>query len=175
MAEADDGSDNPLWRFSLAVYAAPGVEGECLALQAAHGIDVNLLLFCAWAGAQKGWRLSAADLQGAHAAVRAWQATVVEPLRSARRAIKAMSALRDDPAAQELRRRIAAGELEAERIEQGLLLAQSSGVDARPRTGDAPPAEIVRANIALLLEPHGAALPQALMAAALHAASPGRA
>lgn len=175
MAEAEKDSDNPLWRFSLAVYATPGVEGECLALQASYGIDVNVLLFCAWAGAQKGWRLSADELQGAQAAVRAWQAKVVEPLRSARRAIKAMSGVRDDRAAQELRCRIAADELEAERIEQALLFAQSSGVDARPQAGDARPAEIVRANIALLLAPHDAALPQVTMTAALHAASSNRA
>lgn len=42
--------ENRFWRFSLAVYAAPGVADECLALQERCGIDVNILLFCAWVG-----------------------------------------------------------------------------------------------------------------------------
>lgn len=47
--------ENEFWQFSLAVYAAPGVEAECLALQEALGIDVNLLLFFVWLGASR-WR-----------------------------------------------------------------------------------------------------------------------
>lgn len=158
------------------MYAAPGVEAECLALQAAHDIDVNLLLFCAWAGAERGWRLSPADLERLGAAVGAWREAVVKPLRSARRAIKAMPAPQS-PAVRDLRSRIAADELEAERIEQALLFAEATGAAAPPRAGpaDAPPARIVRDNVALLLAPHGAALPQALIAAALRAALSDRA
>ena len=40
--------DNAFWKFSLAVYAAPGVPEECLAVQERYGVDVNVLLFCAW-------------------------------------------------------------------------------------------------------------------------------
>jgi uncharacterized protein (TIGR02444 family) len=43
---------NPFWRFSLAVYKAPGVAAECLALQETLGNDVKVLLFCAFLGAQ---------------------------------------------------------------------------------------------------------------------------
>ena len=42
--------DNEFWRFSLAIYKPPDVAAECLALQEAVGLDVNLLLFCAWLG-----------------------------------------------------------------------------------------------------------------------------
>jgi uncharacterized protein (TIGR02444 family) len=42
--------DNPFWRFSLAVYAAPGVAPEFLALQDMRAIAINLLLFGAWLG-----------------------------------------------------------------------------------------------------------------------------
>src|SRR5262245_56379871 len=111
--------DNSFWRFSLDVYAAPGVEAECLALQATHDVDVNLLLFCAWAGAQERWRLGAADVDRLSEAVRAWRETVVKPLRSARRAIKTLRP--QNTAARNLRSRIAADELEAERIEQAML------------------------------------------------------
>ncbi|HEY9550471.1 MAG TPA: TIGR02444 family protein, partial [Kiloniellaceae bacterium] len=42
--------ETPFWQFSGAVYARRGVAEACLALQQRHGLDVNLLLFCAWAG-----------------------------------------------------------------------------------------------------------------------------
>lgn len=47
--------ENPFWRFSCAVYAAPGVAQACLELQDTHGADVNLLLLAAWLGAARGW------------------------------------------------------------------------------------------------------------------------
>ncbi len=42
--------DNDFRCFSLAVYEQAEVAQECLQLQQAIGIDVNLLLFCAWVG-----------------------------------------------------------------------------------------------------------------------------
>lgn len=45
--------DHEFWQFSLAVYEAPGVEPECLALQEALAVDVNLQLFCTWRGASR--------------------------------------------------------------------------------------------------------------------------
>jgi uncharacterized protein (TIGR02444 family) len=164
--------DNPFWRFSLDVYAAPGVEAECLALQETHDIDVNLLLFCAWAGAEKRQRVAAADLEGLDEAVRTWRETVVKPLRSVRRAIKAL--VQRDPALHELRKRIAADELEAERIEQATLFALAPRGDFDGAGGHADVSTLVRANIALLLDGRTAALPEALIAAAVVAGGSGR-
>ena len=42
--------DSPFWNFSLRLYARAGVPDACLALQARHGIDVNLLFCCLWLG-----------------------------------------------------------------------------------------------------------------------------
>jgi len=39
---------NPLWVFSLSVYAWPGVAEACLALQDRHGLEVNFLLAALW-------------------------------------------------------------------------------------------------------------------------------
>src|SRR6202000_1576818 len=50
--------ESRFWTFSLAVYADPAVQRECLALQDDHGVDVNLLLFCAFVGAVHGVALS---------------------------------------------------------------------------------------------------------------------
>jgi uncharacterized protein (TIGR02444 family) len=169
----DEHRDNPFWRFSLDVYAAPGVKAECLALQEMRDVDVNLLLFCAWAGAHKRQRLLPADLDRLSGAVSAWRDTVVKPLRSARRAIRTPAL--QDPAAHELRKRIAADELEAERIEQTMLFALAAEGDPAGEAGaeaETDAALLVRANIALLLGGRTAALPEALIAAAVRRAGP---
>ncbi len=114
-------ADHPFWDFSLAVYGRPGVAEACLALQDRHGLDVNLLLFCCWAGA-KGRALDAGDMARLIAAAGPWNAEVVRPLRTARRWLKTQrSAPRDQ--AEILRARIKADELEAERLEQSILAA----------------------------------------------------
>ncbi len=57
----ETGARNPFWDFSLAVWGREAVEPACLALQERHGIDVNVLLFCGWAG-RRGRALDAAVL-----------------------------------------------------------------------------------------------------------------
>jgi uncharacterized protein (TIGR02444 family) len=47
-------SESLLWSFSLAVYSDGSVQQECLNLQDQYGIDVNVLLFCAYAGVIHG-------------------------------------------------------------------------------------------------------------------------
>ena len=81
--------DNPFWRFSLAVYAAPGVADECLALQDTRGVDVNVLLFCAWLGSRRDGADRQTILPPSKPAVRPWRERVVQPLRGRRRDIKA--------------------------------------------------------------------------------------
>lgn len=107
------------WQFSLTVYARPGVAEACLGLQDRLGLDVNLLLFCCWAG-RRGRALSEADVRSLRAAVGPWHDEVVRPLRRARRWLKGREALASG-AAGDLRADIKAQELEAERIEQTLL------------------------------------------------------
>ena len=64
--------DNPFWRFSLAVHGAPGVDGECLTLQDAHGIDVDVLLFCVWVGS-RGTLLTAESMAAIETLVQPWR------------------------------------------------------------------------------------------------------
>lgn len=45
------------WRFSLALYARPGVADALIALQDRAGLDVNLILFGLWIGAWRGHEL----------------------------------------------------------------------------------------------------------------------
>jgi uncharacterized protein (TIGR02444 family) len=89
--ELDD-ADDAFWQFSLAFYARPGIASACLALQDAHGRDVNLALYCCWLGASGRGRLDTAGLAKAEAAIAPWRSEVIEKLRGARRAIKAAGA-----------------------------------------------------------------------------------
>ena len=115
--------DHPFWDFSLATYGRDGVADACIALQEAHGADVNVLLFCAWTG-RNGARLDRAQIEAACGAVRGWHEEVVRPLRSVRRRLK--SALDGSPPSElqaALRARIQKIEIDAEHIEQLRLAA----------------------------------------------------
>jgi uncharacterized protein (TIGR02444 family) len=108
-----------LWRFSLALYARPGVAEALIALQDRAGCDVNLILFALWRGLAHGHRLSQGELSAAEAAVAPVRHEVIEPLRRLRRGLKADN----DPDIQALRRRVGALELAAERRAQSRLAA----------------------------------------------------
>jgi uncharacterized protein (TIGR02444 family) len=130
---------NPFWDYALALYGRPGVAEACLALQERHGLDVNLLLFCCWAG-HRGHRLSPAELESLTAAAGAWHARVVVPLRGLRRWLKGREAAAQG-AAGALRARVKARELAAERIEQDLLH------EAVPLDAGEPSPEAAAANL----------------------------
>ena len=90
-----------LWDWAVAAYAQPGVEDACLTLQDEHGQNVPFLLWAAWGGT--GFE------QGAELA-RAWERSVVGPLRGVRRAMTSPPLI-DEP----LREEVKAVELKAER------------------------------------------------------------
>ena len=139
--------DNPFWRFSLAVYAAPGVADECLALQDAQGIDVNVLLFAAWLGSRRVV-VTEEHLAVIESTVRPWRDQVVRPLRGVRRDIKTRAdAAQEDFAA--LRTDVAALELRAEQLEQAMLYDMAANLIDPAAT--ATPQSAVRRNISLLL------------------------
>jgi uncharacterized protein (TIGR02444 family) len=116
--------DNAFWRFSLAVYGQAEVAKECLALQDACGLDVNILLFCAWLGT-RSVALEREDIEAALRAVAAWQDDVVRPLRAVRQRTKAPSGDED------FRASINDAEIKAEQIEQAMLFALSQQLQGR--------------------------------------------
>ncbi len=75
---------NPFWDFSLALYRQEGVAPLCLALQDQHGLDVNLLLYAAYA-AVCGLSLEPADVEAVDTAVADWREGMLRPLRALRR------------------------------------------------------------------------------------------
>ena len=120
-----------LWDFSLETYRRPGVQDACLRLQDGIGADVNLLLYCCWRGAmEKGEMASlAADLA-------TWQTHVVGGLRAVRRIMKPMvKGLADQSEdAATLRKKVAGVELEAEKLQQNMMMHFAAG-----RETTAPP------------------------------------
>jgi uncharacterized protein (TIGR02444 family) len=144
------------WRFSLAVYARPGVPPACLVLQDQHSRDVNVMLFCCWLGASGRGRLDRTALDAADHAVADWRHDVVEHFRTARRAIKTAAL----PDSDSIYAKAKAIELEAERLLQRQLAARAPADDAALSTekrladalanlalyiGDAPAAPITAA------------------------------
>lgn len=160
--------DTPLWAFSLAVYGGDGVEDECLDLQERLNLDVNLLLFAAFVGSVEGMQLDDQDIAVADTAVAGWHGEIVRALRRARRALKPPSADAGNPlreASATLRAQVKAAELEAEKIEQAMLLQWSqSRLAGRPR-GDRNRA--LAANLRGVLEFYGVAGGEAEAAAAI--------
>ncbi|RDC71968.1 TIGR02444 family protein [Rhodovulum sp. 12E13] len=105
------------WRFSLSVYGQEGVPDICLALQDAHGVDVNMLLYLLFR-ATGGVALDAGEIARLDAALAPWRDAVVRPLRGVRRALKAEALARIAADDDRLRQRIKSAELEAERLQQ---------------------------------------------------------
>src|SRR5229473_2579006 len=124
----DDAAGEAFWRFSLALYARPGVADALIAIQDRAARDVNLILFGLWLGASHGRLLAAGELAGSEAAIAPIAAAAVAPLRR-------------------LRRRIATLEIAAERRVQYRLAAQLAG--ASGAQGDRLAA--AQANLALYL------------------------
>ena len=111
---------NPFWTWSLRVYKRPGVAAACISLQDRAGVDVNLLLFCLWAGCRRV-ALPPTTVKAAIGVSRRWYDSVVNPLRTLRRVLKRPA--RASSPVRALRRHVAELELEAERVQQGHLLA----------------------------------------------------
>jgi uncharacterized protein (TIGR02444 family) len=115
----DDGAEPgaAFWRFSLSVYGQEGVPDICLALQDAHGVDVNMLLYLLFR-ATGGAALDADEIARLDAALARWRDAVVRPLRGVRRALKGEALARIAADEDRLRQRVKSAELEAERLQQ---------------------------------------------------------
>jgi uncharacterized protein (TIGR02444 family) len=106
------------WRFSLALYARPGVADALLALQNRAGLDVNLILFGLWVGARHGCE-PGADGFAASAAVIAELNDAVRDIRALRRKLRDAT----DGDIRHLRYGLLSLELAAERRVQRRLVA----------------------------------------------------
>lgn len=111
------GMEVVFWDFSVALYRLSGVQEACLDLQDQAGLDVNLLLYCCWAG-QGGHQLTHNELRRLQTLSGNWQGGILRPLRQIRQRIgKEPGAEGSYAAAKSL-------ELQLERLEQARLLAE---------------------------------------------------
>lgn len=101
--------------FSGWLYAGDAVPAACLQLQDELGLDVNLLLWCLYAGA-RGTTLTPEMIAAADAACAPWRAHVVRPLREVRRWLKTAG-----PKAEALRKQVLAQEIDSEWYQQDLI------------------------------------------------------
>ncbi len=143
------------WNFSVAVYGVDAVQDECFTLQDQFGLDVNLVLLCAFAGAVHGVTLTPDDIESARELVGPWHKDIVGSLRSVRRRLKTIDApcTATAKAAADLRIHVKDAELKSERIEQ-MMLEQwvSARLEARQRDN---PRKTVSANLQALLTGYG--------------------
>lgn len=134
-----------VWQMTLALYDQPGVAPACLALQARQGIGVSALLALMGVAAAGYAPLEPARLPAVLARAQAWQREVIEPLRSARRGIRQASVPVIAAPAESLRGALQDREIEAERLQQRLVIedyefkaaAPSSWMDAVTRNAQA--------------------------------------
>jgi len=119
-----------LWDFALKTYGAPGVSDACLALQDESGVDVPVLLFALWLGANSV-ALGEGELHRIDDVVREWREEVVRPLRAVRRRLKTGPFPAPSSETETLRNSIKAAELNSEKIELALLEAEGRNLMAR--------------------------------------------
>ncbi len=120
---------HPFWDFSLEVYGSTGIPEACLELQEAHGVDVNVILFCCWLGRTGRGRLERAETEAMCGAVAQWHEVAVCGVRAVRQRLKGGMPPAPIALSEPLRRRLAAIEVQLEHIEQ-LMLTESVDRDA---------------------------------------------
>ncbi|WP_419903845.1 TIGR02444 family protein [Kiloniella sp.] len=135
---------NPFWNFSLDVYGQQGVAPACLVLQDKYDLDVNLLLFCCWAGIC-GKPLDKRELSSLILGIEQWRDHVIQPLRDVRIWMKSETVTgfrhTDD-----LRQNVKDAELWAEALQQNFMHLQ---LPLRPASE--PSSEIAAQNMTLYL------------------------
>ncbi len=117
------------WDWSLSAYDQSGVADMMLSLQDEHGLDVNLILWCFWAGKFYPG-LQEEDVKKLLLSTQEWQQKVTVPLRTIRRDMKSIETEIPAKDVKKLRRDVKGLELETEKLEQKFL---STATTALPR------------------------------------------
>jgi uncharacterized protein (TIGR02444 family) len=148
--------DDPFWDFSLTVYGADGVPPACLELQGRYQIDVNLLLWCVWCGAEGYPALDAEDLANTESQIGDWHHNVVRHIRWLRQHLKNPYSGIEDSLQQSLRARLQKIEIDAEHLEQLSLAGISRNMKTEESADHRTRIGVSAANGALYLRAAGA-------------------
>jgi uncharacterized protein (TIGR02444 family) len=140
-------TDGTFWSFTLGLYGKPGVAPALIGLQDRLGLDVNMLLYCCWSGAD-GRSLSREDLKAVEAVTEPWQSEVVRPLRALRRRLKGGFGAMPAERVEAYRRRVNELEIEGEHIVQNAMGQLPRG----ERRAGARAAAAVAANVKAYLK-----------------------
>jgi uncharacterized protein (TIGR02444 family) len=154
-----------LWDFSLQVYPRPGFQQAAIHLQDARGSDVNLLIYVLWLAATGRPALTPAGAADLAAKMAPLRAVAIEPIRDLRRALKGGIEHAPGEPVEELRKKLLGLELEAEQIEQVMLIdateapaAHEAKASGDPATAAAGLAAVAGLNTAPLGDDDRAAL-----------------
>ena len=115
--------DNPFWNFSLQFYNKEGVADILLWFQEERQVDINLILYCCWAGVSQTPGLRATDMTFLRDIVDRWQSEIIQPLRSLRQTLKTDARGAPISRVAGVRANLQQAEIEAERLEQDMLHA----------------------------------------------------
>ena len=79
--------DSSFWNYSCQLFQIREVADGCLQLQNQFNADVNILLYCCWAGDNR-IQLDNVDVQKLVKCSEPWQTAIIKPLRDARKMLK---------------------------------------------------------------------------------------
>ena len=142
--------DNPFWDFSIDFYGRDGVEERLLLLQEKLHVDVNVILYCYWAGYIGAPFLTESDVNDVLELIKPWQKEIVKPLRVLRSKLKNKFIIKQSLWSGEVRKKIKLAELDAERLEQ-LILYQEYLLTGDEKIKISEKFRRARANVALYI------------------------
>jgi len=131
-------TENKLWSFALTIYQRDAVAPACLDLQEQCQIDVPLML-CAVFACLQGKTISDEDLTQLHNLASPWQSDIVQSLRRIRTQLKTSPKPAPNAVTEDLRNKVKAAELAAEKIQLEMMQTWVSQLTAIDR-GDSAPA-----------------------------------
>ena len=122
-------TENNLWSFALTIYQRDAVAPACLDLQEQCKIDVPLML-CAVFACLQGKDISDEDLTQLHNLASPWQNDIVQSLRRIRTQLKTGPQPAPNAVTEDLRNKVKAAELTAEKIQLEMMQAWVSQLAA---------------------------------------------
>ena len=122
-------TENKLWSFALTIYQRDAVAPACLDLQEQCQIDVPLML-CAVFACLQGKAISDEDLTQLHNLASPWQSDIVQSLRRIRTRLKTGPSPAPNAVTEDLRNKVKAAELAAEKIQLEMMQAWVSQLAA---------------------------------------------